>query len=115
MKQPLPPSIVAALNDVANIADALAATLCHFSGDKIKDMSVTDCLDNLDSVASALTWKDLEHAPAMLNAVARAYRRGFPSDSLGWEDAARLNNIAVLIADNAPPFFAAWPNLPPRS
>ena len=98
MKQTLPPSISAALAEVANIADQLAATVCHFSGDKIKDMSVTACLDNLDSVASALTWKELEHAPAMLNAAARAFRQTFPADSLGWEDAGRLQTIAALIA-----------------
>jgi hypothetical protein len=79
------------------------------------DMNVHAVLDNLDNVASALTWADLEHAPAMLNAAARAFRQTFPSDSLGWEDAAALNNIAVLIADKAPPVFPAWPNLPPRS
>ena len=79
------------------MADQLAATVCHFSGDKIKDMSVSACLNNLDSVASALTWEDLQFAPAMLNAVARAYRQGFPSDSLGWEDAGRLSSIATLI------------------
>lgn len=98
MKQPLPPSIAAALSEVAEMADQLAATVCHFSGDKVKDMSVPACLDNLDTVASALTWKDLEHAPAMLNAVARAYRQSFPSDSLGWDDAGRLQTIAALIA-----------------
>ena len=98
MKQPLPPSIAAALSEVAEMADQLAATVCHFSGDKVKDMSVPACLDNLDQVAAALTWKDLEHAPAMLNAVARAYRQSFPSDSLGWEDAGRLQTIAALIA-----------------
>jgi len=98
MKQPLPPSIAAALADVEQMADQLAATVCHFSGDKIKDMSVSACLDNLDTVAAALTWKDLEQAPAMLNAVARAYRQGFPSDSLGWEDAGRLQTIAALIS-----------------
>jgi hypothetical protein len=98
MKQPLPPSIRAALAEVADMADQLAATVCHFSGDKIKDMSVTACLDNLDTVAAALTFQDLEHAPAMLNAVARAYRQSFLSDSLGWEDAGRLQTIAAHIA-----------------
>ena len=97
MKQPLPPSISAALAEVANIADNLAANLCHFSGDKVKDMCVSTCLDNLDSVASALTWKELEQAPAMLNSVARAYRQSFPCDSLGWEDAGRLQTIAYMI------------------
>ena len=98
MKQPLPPSIVAALAEIEAMADQLAATVCHFSGDKLDGMSVAACLDNLDTVAAALTWKDLEDAPAMLNAVARAYRQTFPADSLGWEDAARLTLIADLIA-----------------
>jgi hypothetical protein len=115
MKQPLPPSISAALADVANMADQLAATFCDYPAKGLMPAETAACLDNLDSVASALTWKELEHAPAMLNAVARAYRQSFPADSLGWEDAARLNNIAVLIAENAPPAFAAWPNLPHRS
>lgn len=97
MKQPLPPSIVAALAEVANIADNLAATVCHFSGDKVKDMSVSAVLDNLDQVAGCLTLAELEHAPAMLNAVARAYRQTFPADSLGWEDAGRLQTIAYMI------------------
>jgi hypothetical protein len=98
MKSPLPPSLISALADVADIADQLAATVCHFSGDKVKDMSVSACLDNLDTVAAALTWPELENAPAMLNSVARAYRQSFPSDSLGWEDAGRLQTIASLIA-----------------
>ena len=97
MKQPIPPSIRAALADVERIADDLAATVCHFSGDKVKDMSVTACLDNLDQVAAALTWKELEQAPAMLNAVARAFRQTFPFYSLGWEDAGRLQTIAYAI------------------
>jgi hypothetical protein len=96
--EPLPPSIRAALAEVETMADQLAATACENPAGKIKDMSVTACLDNLDDVAAALTWKDLEQAPAMLNAVARAYRQGFPSDSLGWEDAGRLQTIASLIA-----------------
>ena len=104
MKQNLPPSLTAALAEVADMADKLAATVCHFSGDKVKDMCVTACLDNLDAVASALTWQDLEQAPAMLNAVARAYRQTFPADSLGWEDAGRLQTIAADIA--------AWQSLP---
>ena len=101
MKQPLPPSIVAALFDVEHMADRLAMT---FDEDGMTasygpvDMSIPACLDNLDTVASALTWKELEQAPAMLNAVARAYRQSFPSDSLGWEDAGRLQTIAALIA-----------------
>ena len=105
MKPPsLPPSISAALYEVAEMADQLAATFCDHSqtvttaaGGHDYHM-LTACLDNLDSVASALTWKDLEQAPAMLNAVARAYRQTFPSDSLGWEDAGRLQTIASDIA-----------------
>jgi hypothetical protein len=102
--QPLPPSIAAALAEVANIADQLAATACDCPAGKFKDMSVTACLDNLDSVASALTWKELENAPAMLNAAARAFRQTFPADSIGWEDAGRLQTIASDIA--------AWQSLP---
>ena len=104
MKQPVPPSIAAALNEVEEMADKLAATFCDHSqtvttaaGGHDYHM-LTACLDNLDKVAAALTWQDLEKAPAMLNAVARAYRQTFPSDSLGWEDAGRLQKIAALIA-----------------
>jgi len=97
MKQPLPLSISAALAEVERIADDLAATACERPAGKFKDMSVTACLDNLDQVASALTWKELEQAPAMLNAVARAFRQTFPCDSLGWEDAGRLQTIAYAI------------------
>jgi len=98
MKQPLPLSISAALAEVEAMADQLAATVCESPAGKLKDMSASACLDNLDTVAAALTWKDLEQAPAMLNAVARAYRQTFPADSLGWEDAGRLQTIASLIA-----------------
>jgi hypothetical protein len=98
MKQPLPPSIRAALADVERIADDLAATACESPAGKFNGMSVAACLDNLDQVAAALTWKELEQAPAMLNAVARAFRIGFPSDSLGWDDAGRLQTIASMIA-----------------
>jgi hypothetical protein len=97
MKQPLPPSISAALAEVANIADQLAATDCESPAGKFNGMSVAACLDNLDQVAAALTWKELEHAPAMLNAAARAFRQTFPCDSLGWEDAGRLQTIAYAI------------------
>jgi len=104
MKQPLPPSIRAALFDVEHMADQLAATFCDYSQTATTAAGghdyhmLTACLNNLDSVASALTWRELENAPAMLNAVARAYRQSFPSDSLGWEDAARLQTIAALIS-----------------
>ena len=97
MKQPLPPSIVAALSEVANMADELAATDCQVGSVNLRGMSVSAVLDNLDKVAAALTWADLEHAPAMLNAAARAYRQTFPADSLGWEDAGRLASIAYMI------------------
>lgn len=97
MKTPLPPSIQSALAEVERIADQLAETDCHFESGKMRGMNVAAVLDNLDQVASALTWKDLEHAPAMLNAAARAFRQTFPADSLGWEDAARLTWIALQI------------------
>ena len=97
MKQPLPPSIRAALAEVAEMADQLAATACESPAGKFKEMSVTACLDNLDSVASALTWKDLEQAPAMLNAAARAFRQTFPGLSIGFAEAGRLQTSAYLI------------------
>lgn len=115
MKQPLPPSISAALAEVANIADRLACTACEVSAGKLADMSVSAVLDNLDHVAGCLTLAELEDAPAMLMSAARAFRQSFPSDSLGWEDAAALNNAAVLIADHLPPVYDAWPNLPRRA
>lgn len=86
------------------MADSLAATACDCPAGKFKDMSATACLDNLDSVASALTWQELENAPAMLNAAARAFRQTFHADSLGWEDAGRLQTIASDIA--------SWQSLP---
>jgi hypothetical protein len=115
MKTPLPFLIQSHLAEVAGIADGLAATECQVSGERLRGLNVAAVLNNLDEVASALTWSDLENAPAMLNAAARAFRKTFPADSVGWEDAAALNNIAVLIAENAPPVFAVWPNLPPRA
>jgi hypothetical protein len=102
MKTPLPPLIQSHLAEVAAIADGLAATDCHFESGKLRGMDVAGVLDNLDDVASALTWADLENAPAMLNAAARAFRQTFPSDSLGWEDAGRLQTIASDIAAEAP-------------
>ena len=95
---PLPPAIVAALFDVEHMADQLAATFCDYPAKGLMPAETAACLDNLDSVAAALTWEDLQFAPAMLNAVARAYRQSFPSDSLGWEDAGRLQTIAALIS-----------------
>ncbi len=97
MKTPLPPLIQSHLAEVGNIADGLAATACQVESGKMRGLNVAGVLDNLDDVASALTWADLENAPAMLNAAARAFRQTFPSDSLGWEDAARLTLIAYAI------------------
>ena len=94
---PLPPSIAAALAEVANIADRLAATCCSRSINSYSE-DMTACQDNLDAIASALNFAELENAPAMLNAAARAFRQIFPSDSLGWEDAGRLQTIAADIA-----------------
>lgn len=99
MKQPLPPSLSAALNEVADIADRLAATACDVPAARLADMSVSAVLDNLDHVAGCLTLAELEHAPAMLNAAARAFRQTFPADSLGWEEAGRLQTIACMIED----------------
>lgn len=98
MKPPsLPPSIAAALAEVANIADHLAATACDRPGSDLADMDIAGVLNNLDAVASALCFQDLDKAPAMLNAAARAFRQTFPADSLGWEDAGRLQTIAFKI------------------
>jgi hypothetical protein len=97
MKTPLPPLIQSHLAEVAAIADGLAATACEVESGKVAGLNVAGVLDNLDEVASALTWADLENAPAMLNAAARAFRQTFPCDSLGWEDAARLTLIAYAI------------------
>lgn len=98
MRQPLPPSLVAALSEVADIADNLAMTACHVENGNLADMDLTGVLDNLDHVASCLTLAELENAPAMLNGAARAFRQTFPFDSLGWEDAGRLQTIAGMIA-----------------
>ena len=95
MKQPLPPSVRAALSQVADIADKLAETFCVSS---LNSAELTACLDNLDDVASADCLADLADAPAKLNAAARAFRQTFPSDSLGWDDAGTLQTIAALIA-----------------
>lgn len=97
MKQPLPPSLAAALNEVADIADRLACTACEVSAARFDGMSVSAVLDNLDHVAGCLTLAELDHAPAMLMSAARAYRQTFPSDSLGWDDAGRLQTIADMI------------------
>ena len=102
MKTPLSPTLAAALNEVADIADRLAMT---FDEDGMTeshgpvDMSVSAVLDNLDHVASCLTLAELEHAPAMLMSAARAFRQTFPFASLGWEDASRLQTIACMIEE----------------
>jgi hypothetical protein len=97
MKTPLPPLIQSHLAAVERIADGLAATACQVSGERLRGLNVAGVLDNLDQVAGCLTWKELENAPAMLNAAALAFRQTFPSDSLGWEDAAALSRIAYAI------------------
>lgn len=97
MKTPLPSLIQSHLSTVERIADGLAATACEVSGERLHGLNVAGVLDNLDQVAAALTWKELEQAPAMLNAAARAFRQTFPADSLGWEDAAALSRIAYAI------------------
>ncbi len=97
MKTPLPPLIQSHLAAVERIADNLAATACETPSGKLAGMDVAGILNNLDEVAAALTWADLENAPAMLNAAARAFRQTFPADSLGWEDAAALSRIAYAI------------------
>lgn len=110
MKNPaaLPPEIIAALSKVEDIADSLASTFCISSMScETKDGQhdphmIASCLDNLDEVASATTFDELKNAPAMLNAVARAFRQTFPSDSLGWDDAATLTNVACLINEELP-------------
>jgi len=97
MKTPLPAEIQSALNQVENVADLLASTAIDFPAAKFGGMNVASVIDDLDDVSSAVSWAELENAPAKLNAAARSFRQIFPADSLGWEDAARLNNIAALI------------------
>lgn len=99
MKTPLSPSLSAALNEVADIADRLACTACEVSAARLDGMSISAVLDNLDHVASCLTLAELEHAPVMLMSAARAFRQTFPSDSLGWDEAGRLQTIACMIED----------------
>lgn len=99
MKSPLPPSLISALADVADIADRLAMNACEVTAVRLADMSVSAVLDNLDHVASCLTLAELDHAPAMLMSAARAFRQTFPFASLGWEDAGRLQKIACMIDD----------------
>lgn len=97
MKTPLSADIKSALAAVERIADGLAATACQVESGKLRGLNVAAVLDNLDQVAAALTWAELEQAQAMLNAAARAFRQTFPSDSLGWEEAAALSRIAYTI------------------
>jgi hypothetical protein len=97
MKTPLPPLIQSHLAEVAAIADGLAATVCDVPSGKLAGMDVAGVLDNLDYVAGCLTMAELDHAPAMLNAAARAFRQTFPADSIGWDDAAALTRIAYAI------------------
>jgi hypothetical protein len=94
MKQPLPPSIQSALAEVGTIADKLAEAACFSS---LRMAEQTAVQDNLDFVAGCLTWKELDHAPAMLQSAARAFRQTFPANSIGWEEAGRLCSIATLI------------------
>ena len=97
MKTPLPPLIQSHLAEVAAIADGLAATVCDVPSGKLRGMDVAGVLDNLDYVAGCLTWNELDHAPAMLNAAARAFRQTFPGLSIGFAEAGRLQSIAYAI------------------
>mgnify|MGYP000349713773 CR=1 FL=1 len=97
MKTPLSPSLQSALAEVAAIADGLAETACDFPAAKFGGMNVAGVLDNLDYVASCLTLAELENAPAMLNAAARAFRQTFPGTSIGFAEAGRLQTIAYMI------------------
>jgi hypothetical protein len=97
MKTPLPPALQSALAEVAAIADGLAETSCVMPSAKMGGLNVAGVLNNLDQVASALTLAELENAPAMLNAAARAFRETFPGLSEGFAAAGRLQSIAYLI------------------
>lgn len=100
MKTPLSPAIQSALAEVAAIADNLAMT---FDQDGMTeshgpvDMNVHAVLDNLDHVAGCLNLAELEHAPAMLNGAARAFRQTFDGFSEGFAAAGRLQTIAYMI------------------
>lgn len=94
MKQTLPDQIKSKLAEVERIADGLAATACLAS----MPSGYTATQDNLDNAAAALTVAELEDVPAMLNSAARYFREAFPADSLGWEEAGRLQTIASDIA-----------------
>jgi hypothetical protein len=97
IKQTLPPDIKSALDQVAAIADGLAETACQAESGRLAGLNVAAVLNNLDQVASSLTWKDLEDAPAMLNAAARAFRQTFDGFSEGFAAAGRLQSIAYMI------------------
>ena len=97
IKQTLPADIKTALDQVAAIADELAATYIESGSESFAGMNVAAVLNNLDQVASSLTWKDLEDAPAMLNAAARAFRQTFDGLSNGFAAAGRLQTIAYMI------------------
>jgi hypothetical protein len=97
MKTPLPPLIQSHLAEVAAIADGLAETACDFPSAKMAGMDVAGVLDNLDHVAGCLTLAELEHAPAMLNAAALAFRQTFNGFSEGFAAAGRLQSIAYTI------------------
>jgi hypothetical protein len=97
MKTPLSPALQSALAEVAAIADGLAETSCVMPSAKLGGLNVSGVLDNLDYVAACLTLAELENAPAMLNAAARAFRETFPGLSEGFAAAGRLQSIAYLI------------------
>ena len=97
MKTPLSPALQSALAEVAAIADGLAETSCVMPSAKMGGMNVAAVLDNLDYVGGCLTLSELENAPAMLNAAARAFRETFPGLSEGFADAGRLQSIAYMI------------------
>lgn len=97
MKTPLSPALQSALAEVAAIADGLAETVCLMPSAKMGGMNVAGVLDNLDHVAGCLTLDELEHAPAMLNAAARAFRQTFLGMSDGFAAAGRLQTIAYAI------------------
>jgi hypothetical protein len=97
MKTPLSPALISALAEVAAIADGLATSACDFPAAKFGGMNVAGVLDNLDYVAGCLTLAELEHAPAMLNASALAFRQTFPGLSIGFAEAGRLQSIAYMI------------------
>jgi hypothetical protein len=115
MKTKLPPELSVVIRKVEDVADRLACTFCT-SSKLCEDgnETLTACQDNLDEVSASVCLEDLTDAPAQLMSAARAFRQVFPSDSVGWEDAATLNNAAVLISEHLPKETPAWPNAPRR-